>query len=205
MTGALHAACIQNDPLSLAGALAGLQGGTLSATQLVEDCLARIAARNDALHAFLHLDAEGARGVAATPAAGPLSGIPWAIKDTFDVAGLPATANSRFRAGRVATRDAALVQVLRGTGAVHRAAGVREARLPQQLHTPAEEPRIDEQEAHVHAQAHPCRLGHAGDAPAVEDIAGPCAGKGEFVRHDAPRRNRRERGVDSPQLQQENQ
>ena len=34
------------------------------------------------------------------------------------MAGLPATANSRFRAGRVATEDAALVQALRGTGAV---------------------------------------------------------------------------------------
>ena len=118
MTDALHTACIQNEPLSLADTLSALQGGALSATQLVEGCLARIAARDGALHAFLHLDAEGARGAVASPVAGPLSGIPWAIKDTFDAAGLPATANSRFRAGRVATRDAALVQALRGTGAV---------------------------------------------------------------------------------------
>ena len=118
MTDSLHTACIQNSPPSLAGALAGLQSGALSAARLVDDCLARVAARNDALHAFLHLDAVGARSVAATPAAGPLSGIPWAIKDTFDAAGLPATANSRFRTGRVATQDAALVHALRGTGAV---------------------------------------------------------------------------------------
>ena len=118
MTDSLHTACIQNSPPSLAGALAGLQSGALSAARLVDDCLARVAARDGALHAFLHLDAVGARSVAATPAAGPLSGIPWAIKDTFDAAGLPASANSRFRTGRVATQDAALVHALRGTGAV---------------------------------------------------------------------------------------
>lgn len=118
MTGGLHTGCIQNAPPSLADALAGLRSGALSAGRLVEDCLARIAARDGELHAFLHLDPSAARGAPASPVDGPLSGIPWAIKDTFDVAGLPATANSRFRAGRVAERDAALVQALRRAGAV---------------------------------------------------------------------------------------
>ena len=75
MTDGLHTACIQNAPLSLADALAGLRDGALSAGQLVEACIARIAARNGDLHAFLYLDAEGARGAATIPAAGPLSGL----------------------------------------------------------------------------------------------------------------------------------
>jgi len=118
MSASLHTSCIQRGPISLADALAGLDSGALTPGRLVDDALARIAARDAALHAFMHLDADCARAAAARPRSGPLGGIPWAIKDTFDVAGLPATANSRLCAGRIATRDAALVSALRGTGAV---------------------------------------------------------------------------------------
>jgi aspartyl-tRNA(Asn)/glutamyl-tRNA(Gln) amidotransferase subunit A len=99
---------------TVAAALDGIASGTIRPDALLEACLARIAALNPALHAVHHLDAEGAR---ATRAAGPLAGIPWAIKDNFDVAGLPCEANSRLRAGRLATQDAALVTLLRATGA----------------------------------------------------------------------------------------
>jgi aspartyl-tRNA(Asn)/glutamyl-tRNA(Gln) amidotransferase subunit A len=114
--------CIQNAPLSLASALAALQSGALAASHLLDDCLARIAAQDATLRAFVHCDPAALRAAAGASDPGPpgglLRGIPWAIKDTFDVAGLPATANSRLRAGRIATRDAALVAALRGTGAV---------------------------------------------------------------------------------------
>jgi aspartyl-tRNA(Asn)/glutamyl-tRNA(Gln) amidotransferase subunit A len=109
---------MQTGAISLACARAALEGGALTAAHLVEDCLARIAARDGVLRAFTHLDPLAPRNAAAATSRGPLAGIPWAIKDTFDVAGLPATANSRLRAGRVATRDAALVTALRGAGAV---------------------------------------------------------------------------------------
>jgi aspartyl-tRNA(Asn)/glutamyl-tRNA(Gln) amidotransferase subunit A len=118
MTSAMHTRCIQSEPLSLAAALDGLAAGRLHPADLVARCLDVIAARNGTLHAFHHLDAAGARAAAGRPGTGPLAGIPWAIKDNFDVAGLPCTTNSRLRAGRVAQADAALVTALRGTGAV---------------------------------------------------------------------------------------
>ena len=118
MTAPLHTSCIQSGPPSLASALDAMAAGALSPADLVEGCLGRIAARDGALRAFLHLDAAAARAAAAGPRHRPLHGIPWAIKDTFDAAGWPATANSRLRAGRVATHDAALVAALRRTGAV---------------------------------------------------------------------------------------
>jgi aspartyl-tRNA(Asn)/glutamyl-tRNA(Gln) amidotransferase subunit A len=118
MMAPLHGHCIQNGQISLAEALAALDSGALSAEGLLDSCLAMIEARKADLHAFLHVDEEGARAAARAPRHGALGGIPWAIKDTFDVAGLPATANSRFREGRVAAADAALVTELRGQGAV---------------------------------------------------------------------------------------
>jgi aspartyl-tRNA(Asn)/glutamyl-tRNA(Gln) amidotransferase subunit A len=109
MSGALHAACMQPAPPTLAAALGG-------GPALVEACLARITALDPRLHAFHHLDAAGARR-AAEHASGPLAAIPCGIKDNFDVAGLPAEANSRLRAGRIATEDAPLVARLRASGA----------------------------------------------------------------------------------------
>jgi aspartyl-tRNA(Asn)/glutamyl-tRNA(Gln) amidotransferase subunit A len=99
---------------TVAGALADMARGALRGEALLEACLARIAALNPALHAVHHLDATGAR---AAKADGQLGGIPWGIKDNIDVAGLPCEANSRLRAGRIATQDAPLVRMLRAAGA----------------------------------------------------------------------------------------
>ncbi|MCA3357684.1 MAG: amidase [Roseomonas sp.] len=99
---------------TIASALAGMAEGTVKAADILEACLARIAALNGTLHAVHYLDAAGAR---ATRTTGPLAGIPWGIKDNFDVAGLPCIANSRLRAGRIAATDAPLVTMLRQTGA----------------------------------------------------------------------------------------
>jgi amidase len=49
---------------------------------------------------------------------GPLHGVPLTVKETIDVRGLPATAGSKARAGRVAERDASAVARLRAAGAV---------------------------------------------------------------------------------------
>lgn len=53
-------------------------------------------------------------------AAGPLAGVPFAIKDLFDLAGVTTRAGSRLlgEIGRPAARDATLVATLRGLGAV---------------------------------------------------------------------------------------
>jgi aspartyl-tRNA(Asn)/glutamyl-tRNA(Gln) amidotransferase subunit A len=118
MSNILHTSCIQSGPLTLSDALGALAAGSLTPAALLARCLEAIERRNPALHAVLHLDAAGAGRAAAAPRQGPLGGIPWAIKDTFDVAGLPATANSRLRAGRVASADAALVAQIRAAGAV---------------------------------------------------------------------------------------
>lgn len=72
----------------------------VSPTELVEAALARIAARNASLNAFVHLDPDHARAaareaearLAAGAAIGPLHGVPVAIKDLFDFRpGWPAT------------------------------------------------------------------------------------------------------------------
>lgn len=114
MTDNMHASCMQSDFLTIASALAAMAEGRVTAADILEACLARIAALNGTLHAVHHLDAAGARAARTT---GPLAGIPWGIKDNFDVAGLPCTANSRLRAGRVATSDAPIVSMLCQTGA----------------------------------------------------------------------------------------
>ncbi len=114
MTTPMHTGCMQSEFPTIAGALSAMAEGRLEPATVLDACLARIAALNGTLHAVHHLDAAGAR---ATRDAGPLAGIPWGIKDNFDVAGLPCTANSRLRAGRMAPQDAPIVSMLRQTGA----------------------------------------------------------------------------------------
>ena len=55
---------------------------------------------------------------AARGVAGALEGIPVAVKDNIDVAGLPTTDGTAFYVGRIATRDAGVVARLRAAGAV---------------------------------------------------------------------------------------
>jgi aspartyl-tRNA(Asn)/glutamyl-tRNA(Gln) amidotransferase subunit A len=110
----------------VAEAAAAIAAGSLSPVALLEQCLARIASRDGALHAFHHLDVEGARSAARDSSAdiaagrrrGPLHGLPFGVKDNYDATGLPCAAGSRLRAGYVPDRDAALVAALRGEGAV---------------------------------------------------------------------------------------
>jgi amidase len=49
---------------------------------------------------------------------GPLHGLPTAVKDLMDVAGLPTSHGSRAHAGRVAERDSVLAERLRAAGAI---------------------------------------------------------------------------------------
>jgi aspartyl-tRNA(Asn)/glutamyl-tRNA(Gln) amidotransferase subunit A len=98
-----------------------------SARAVIEATLARIALRNPVLNAFTAVTAERARARAAaldaSRAAGraplPLEGMPFAVKNLIDIAGLPTLAGSRLNRIRpAATRDATLVTRLEAAGAI---------------------------------------------------------------------------------------
>lgn len=103
-----------------------LQEGLVSARELTEAYLTRIGEIDGRIHSFHHLAEARARAaadradreIAARHWRSPLQGIPFGVKDNYDVAGLPATAGSRLRSGNVPTRDARLVADLEKAGAV---------------------------------------------------------------------------------------
>ena len=114
-------------PGTAAAIAAGLRSGRTTARAEAQAALARIAAANPAVNAFTDVLAERALGTAdAVDAAlaagrdpGPLAGVPFAVKNLFDVAGLPTRAGSRInREHPPAARDAALVRRLEAAGAV---------------------------------------------------------------------------------------
>jgi aspartyl-tRNA(Asn)/glutamyl-tRNA(Gln) amidotransferase subunit A len=112
--------------LSLQAASAGLQAGTASSRQLTEACLARIAATDGRVGAFLAVT--GPQALAAADASdrrragggalGPLDGIPLAVKDLFLTRGIPTTAGSRILEGFIPPYDATAVARLQAAGAV---------------------------------------------------------------------------------------
>lgn len=118
-----------DDPadLGIGEAAAAMRAGLLSAAELAAACLRRIAAHNGVLQAFLHLDADRALRAARAadrlrrrdgPAASPLLGIPFAVKDHIAVRGLPMTAGSRRFIGHVSAADSDVVARLRRAGAI---------------------------------------------------------------------------------------
>lgn len=100
--------------------------GRLTPTEATEALLARIELLDPRIHAFIRLDAEGARAqaalatreMAASGPRGPLHGVPVGLKDIIDVAGQPTTCHSKIRLDHVAAADATVVARLRGAGAI---------------------------------------------------------------------------------------
>ncbi|HEX5542429.1 MAG TPA: Asp-tRNA(Asn)/Glu-tRNA(Gln) amidotransferase subunit GatA [Micromonospora sp.] len=100
--------------------------GEASAVEVTQAHLDRIAAVEDRVHAFLHVDAEGAieaaRAVDSQRAAGDqlglLAGVPVAVKDSFATRGLPTTCGSRMLEGWRPPYDATIVDRLRAAGMV---------------------------------------------------------------------------------------
>ena len=98
----------------------------LSAVEVTEHFLARMAALDGALAGFNLPTPEAARTAAAAldarlaagEAAGPLAGIPLSVKDVADVAGLVSAGASASRAGRRAQQDAPAVARLRAADAI---------------------------------------------------------------------------------------
>lgn len=111
---------------SLCRQLALLARGEVSATALATLYLDAIADENPERNAYLHIDRDGALAAAAASdqrrargePLGRLDGVPLAIKDNLDVAGLPTSAGLVGRRRALAERDAGCVARLRGAGAV---------------------------------------------------------------------------------------
>ncbi|WP_049569779.1 Asp-tRNA(Asn)/Glu-tRNA(Gln) amidotransferase subunit GatA [Streptomyces sp. SBT349] len=100
--------------------------GSVSAVEVTEAHLARIDAVDEKVHAFLHVDREGAlaqaRAVDAKRAEGerlsPLAGVPLALKDIFTTEGVPTTAGSRILDGWIPPYDATVTRRLKEAGVV---------------------------------------------------------------------------------------
>ena len=106
---------------------AAVQDGSASASEVTQAALDRIDRHNPSLNAFTSVLAERAvtragaldnARAAGTPL-GPLAGVPFAVKNLIDIAGLPTRAGSRINRTRTpATADATLVTRLEAAGAV---------------------------------------------------------------------------------------
>ena len=92
--------------------------GEVTPLELVDLYLERIERLDPELNAFVTVDAEGARAAARAPRPGPFSGVPIAIKDLTETAGLRTTLSSKTFANNVPTRDAAVVRRIREAGFV---------------------------------------------------------------------------------------
>jgi len=95
-----------------------IAAGRLSATELMEACLARAAAREPTVRAFIHLDPAQARRNAAKARPGPLHGIPVGVKDVLDTADMPTGYGSPIWAGHRPRGDSAAVAAAKAAGGV---------------------------------------------------------------------------------------
>ena len=116
-----------SDPLSKAATATeiarAIAGGKVKAAAVIDATLKRIAASEPTINAFTDVVAERAIKRAAEIDAGkhrgPLMGVPFAVKNLFDIAGLPTRAGSKINVdGPRAARDGALVRKLEDAGAI---------------------------------------------------------------------------------------
>ena len=105
---------------------AAIRGKEVSATEVLEAHLSRIAATNPTINAIVTLSEDIARSqatnvdkaVAAGERLGPIAGVPVGIKDTTDTAGIRTTYGSPLFADNVPKRDDIMVSRLKQAGAV---------------------------------------------------------------------------------------
>ncbi len=112
--------------ISAADAGTAFRAKKLSPVELLKGLLAHIERLDPSLNVFIRLDAEAAmataqaaeRDLATGRALGPLHGIPVAVKDIIDVAGLPTTCHSKILLDNVPKTDATVITKLRAAGAI---------------------------------------------------------------------------------------
>lgn len=112
--------------LSLAAASALIAAREVTPLELTESALARIEASEGSVGAFVTVTADVALEAAAAASAeiargqlrGPLHGIPVAIKDIIDTAGVRTTSSSAVREHHMPEVDAAVVKALKHSGMV---------------------------------------------------------------------------------------
>src|SRR4051812_22938829 len=105
---------------------AWVRSGEASASEVLESCLARTAKVEPLIGAYLEIFESQARAraagidrrIAAGEDAGPLAGVPVALKDNLSVEGHAVTCGSRILAGYVAPYTATAVERLLAAGAV---------------------------------------------------------------------------------------
>ncbi len=112
--------------MSAADLATAIATGDASAREVASAHLQRIADTDDAVHAFLHVDRDGALDAAdrvdqeraAGRPLGPLAGVPLALKDVFTMRGVPTTCGSRILEGWRPPYDSTTVRRLRDGGVV---------------------------------------------------------------------------------------
>lgn len=112
--------------LTAAETAAKIASGEVTAVEVTEAHLARIEAVDEKVHAFLHLDREGALAAAGAVDAkrergeklGPLAGVPLALKDIFTTEGVPTTVGSKILEGWIPPYDATVTKRLKDADVV---------------------------------------------------------------------------------------
>ncbi|MFZ2157990.1 MAG: AtzE family amidohydrolase [Bradyrhizobium sp.] len=116
-----------SDDLSASAIARGVADGKMSAASVTEAALARIAKHDSILNSFTDVTAERARAraravddaLAAGKTVGPLAGVPFAVKNLFDVQGLSTRAGSKINRDLAPSpRDATLIERMEAAGAV---------------------------------------------------------------------------------------
>jgi aspartyl-tRNA(Asn)/glutamyl-tRNA(Gln) amidotransferase subunit A len=112
--------------MSIAEMGRALRSGGVTSTRLTRDALDRITARDGALHAFVLPTRERALADAARADAelkagqdrGPFHGVPYALKDIYDTAGIRTTCHSKLRLNNVPEQDSVVAAKLHAAGGV---------------------------------------------------------------------------------------
>ncbi|MDO8499396.1 MAG: Asp-tRNA(Asn)/Glu-tRNA(Gln) amidotransferase subunit GatA [bacterium] len=115
--------------LNLKQAQDGLRNGDFTSVDLTRACLDRIKSRNKELNAFLTVSEDSAlaeakeadsrlRSSGASASRGPLTGIPFCVKDSIATAGVRSTAAAKILDNYVPAFDATVIKIIRDQGGV---------------------------------------------------------------------------------------